>query len=478
MTSNRNVLKYLLFTSIISLSCYANAVDERTGFPKDLSHKNYDKKSFFDRVLERKSKASKTDMVTIKDVDVRTDKADESVSSNPRLREYIKKILEKPLTKKEFERYVLLIMEIPGFEVQDELKGSVLMLNIKRQKATLGFAINNLGTKDLGKEQGSITAVANQPFFSDDKLAIDVGTSTRPKALKLATASYSKILNTLGTSFSVVGSTLKSNPSRRASLIAPNSTNNLMKAYFGQQLLLNNTAAIVVDLGVENRNIKTYTVSPGTAPTFTSNYKYTEGFIGAKMRYKDSYKGENLLFPTYHKTFDDAKIKTATAPDNNFDKNFQYFTLDYIRDQELPIKNTTLFVNALWHTTNDKLPSEKQFFSEVQSIGRGYTTGLINSDKGVNGTLELRYTHHFGKDDANRCQVYGFYNAAHFTQPRDTVSKKTLQSAGVGGRMYFAPGMTADVEVAQPFSKHITVAGTTTKNKTNAIVTLNKTFSW
>lgn len=420
----------------------------------------------------------------VRDVELVLDKNHEKeILSNELLKVYIDRILESsPAKTKEIQRQLLLINKIPGYEARYELQPiqsgekadnevADLVLEVKRSKVKLELDVTDHGTSDLGRYQGSAFAQVYNPTKHNDSLIVSLGTSNKPNRMSVATLGYLKRLNTYGTSVSILGSHSTDNSYKSQNLSAKDDSSNTLRGQLSHYLVLNNKNSVRLDVGLDYRAVKEHNTTQVTV-----DYDYTMGFVGAKMKHKDFLGADNWVNPYFFYILGDTNLKRTTAS-TNFDKNFTFFTLDYFRDQPLP-NNFSIFTQVIWHDTQDNLPLEQQFFVGGNTIGRGYRSGLINSDRGINGDIELRYTYDVGKGYLDTMQVFGFYDISKFSRTSDTVSKKTLSSAGAGVRFFMSNGFRAELEAAVPNTKHVTVGGVAKKNPTRYQFLVGKSFTW
>lgn len=420
----------------------------------------------------------------IRDVELVVDKKHEKeILNNELLKRYIDHILESsPAKTKEIQRQLLLINKIPGYEAKYELQAiksgskaandvADLVLEVKRSKVKLELDVTNHGISDLGRYQGSAFAQVCNPTKHNDSLIVSLGTSNKPNRMSIATLGYLKRLNSLGTSVSVLGSHSTDNSYKAQRLSAKDDHSNTLRGQVSHYLVLNNKNSVRLDVGLDYRAVKEYNTTQ-----VTTDYDYTMGFVGAQMKHKDFLGADNHVNPSLFYTLGDAHLHRTTAS-TTFDKNFTFFTLDYFRDQPLP-NNFSLFTQVIWHNTQDDLPVEQQFFVGGNTIGRGYKSGLISSEKGINGDIELRYTYEVGKGYLNTMQVFGFYDISKFSRTSATVNKKALSSAGAGVRFFMPNGFRADFEVAVPHTKHVTVGGVAKHNPTRYQFLVGKSFTW
>ncbi|MCH9754193.1 MAG: hypothetical protein K0T99_04770 [Alphaproteobacteria bacterium] len=420
----------------------------------------------------------------IRDVELLVDKNyEDEVVKNKLVDAYIKRILESnPAKTKEVQRNLLLINKIPGYKAEYELRpitsGATegnemadLVLEIVKKRGDLDIDITDHGSERLGRYQFSAYSHIHNPTKSNDNLLLGVGTSNRPARMMVTTLGYLKRLNSYGTSASITGSYSYDNDFRAQKLSAKDDTSKTLRGQLSHYLVLDNTNSVRLDGGVDYRKVKEYTNTQ-----LSTDYDYTMAFLGARVKHNDFLGGENWVHPFFYSSLNSSLTRISSAV-TNFDKNFNYLTLDYYRDQALP-RNFSLFTQVIWHHSNDDLPLEQQFFVGGNTIGRGYKSGLINSSRGINGDIELRYNHEVNNKNINNIQFFGFYDIAKFSKTSETTSKKTLSSAGAGFRIFMLNDFKGEFEVALPSTRHVTVGGITHKNSARYQFLVGKSFEW
>lgn len=419
----------------------------------------------------------------IRDIRLEIEKEHEKeIMNNSLLKTYIKRIVSSaPARTKDIQRQVLLIGKIPGYDAKyglvpissskkEELADMVVSIKVRRAK--LETDVTNHGSSELGKYQFSAFSQIFNPTKHNDSLLLSLGTTSKPSKMQLVTAGYLKRLNSHGTSASILVSHSRDKAPQSTGTSGSADTSNTIRGQISHYLVLNNKNSARLDLGIEHRSIK-----EKDATQTLSDYNYNLGFIGGKIKHKDFLGGESWLNPMFFKTLGKAKLTRVSSALTNFDRDFALFTLDAFREQPLP-KNFSLFKQLIWHNSSDKVPNEHQFFVGSHTIGRGYKSGLINANKGINFDAELRYNHFLQSKYIELVQPFAYYDISSFSKPLQTVSKKTLSSAGGGLRVFSDNGFRAEAEVGFPFTKNVTVGGADKRSSTKFQFLLGRSFEW
>jgi hemolysin activation/secretion protein len=98
---------------------------------------------------------------------------------------------------------------------------------------------------------------------------------------------------------------------------------------------------------------------------------------------------------------------------------------------------------------NPLLTGEQFAFGGAQ-IGRGYDPGALTGDRGLGGSIELRYDRRFTMSPVQALQPYVFYDAARVWNVQNAApARPSINSAGGGIRFWLAYSVFGDIEVAR-----------------------------
>ncbi|NRA73169.1 MAG: ShlB/FhaC/HecB family hemolysin secretion/activation protein [Rickettsiales bacterium] len=422
------------------------------------------------------------------------DKRDKKILKNKLFLKLVEKIEKaNPLKTKDLQRYLLLINKIHGYNTEYEIeqlgeiesnKVADLLMHVSTERGQASVSVNNHGTSDLGKHQFE----AFSQFYnvlSNDSVMVSAGTSDKPSRFQLITLGYLKRLNTYGTSASIFFSHLKDDPNLAES--SKDNKTNIVKGRLDQYAVLNNNRSVKLELAAERRDTEHYS---GTSKT--RGYDYVMGSLGGKIKIVDPLNVENWFFPYFNWTLNRVSYDKDSTDRIDFDKSFNYFIIDWYRDQPLP-NNFSLFLKASYQYTGKLLPSEHRYSINTSNTARGYKTGLVSADQGISGKVELRYSKEFEKPKIkkflNLGQFFGFFDITHFINHNTTSARKehrdiiyfnksTLPALGVGVRLFFPYGFYAESTVEFPTVRSIKVNGDKNNNSSIFRFLISKEFSW
>lgn len=410
---------------------------------------------------------------------------------------YLLKLVEdletaSPIRTHQLERYLLLINKLHGYKAEYELvplaqpRGNEvagIIIKISKEKGKAGISVDNNGLKEIGKYE-FMANLQGYNVISNDSLILNAGTSDKYKQFKMLSGGYLKRITPYGTSLSVMGTHFTDDPYHTAG--SQNSKSTSVYGRFDQYLVLNNDYSVKLEAKAEQRDM-TYYAEKARA----RDYKYTLGSIGGKIKIVDFLDTENWIYPYYNWTLKDVHYDTASVSPINFDKNFDYFVVDWYRTQFIG-DNFSFMLSASYQGTNKKLPSEHLYSINGPHTIRGYTSGIVSSDQGVTGNLELRYNYNL-KGRVSKCletaQLFGFYGLTHFIDHNKDENRKqhpnniyfdksTLQAAGIGIRLFFPHKIYGEFLAAQPLTRHVVVDGIKNTNKPKYTFVISKDFAW
>jgi hemolysin activation/secretion protein len=423
------------------------------------------------------------------------EKRDQKVLSNQRFLDLVKKIEQaNPIKTRDLERYLLLINKIHGYRVEYELETienpvgnnvADLVMAVSTRKGTASISVDNAGTPDLGRYQIGFAGQAYNTI-SNDSLILNLGATDKRGRFRLATAGYLKRLNSYGTSANIFASYMENDPYWTTG--SKYSVSTVLKGEIEQYAVLNSDYSVKLELAAEERRMKNYIQA-----IKTSEYNYIMGYFGGKIKILDPLGVENWFYPYYNWTMHKAKYKAdSLIQPADFDRNFNFFTLDWYRNQPLP-RNFSFFLKASYQQTNRLLPIEHRYSINTGRTARGYNTGLVSADQGITGIAELRYTKEFEvgkiKKFIETAQVFGFYDITHYIKHNRDDSRRqhpgtmyfnrsTLPATGAGLRLFLSHGFYSEGTAEYPIRKDITIDGVRRKNKPVYRFVINKEFSW
>lgn len=395
------------------------------------------------------------------------------------------------LTRSEFfnvaaaERYLLLLGDLPGYDVRLTLRpagkpGEVFgdILVVRRPLEVIG-GVQNLGSKSAGRYGAILQATLNDVTGLGDRTQISLYNTLQTSEQTVAQVSHDFALGAdgwrLGGSF-VYG---RSEPSLQAADIKSQTLIGRIEASYPlirrQTLTLRGTAgAELVDQRVDLAGLRVSEDRLRIAYARLDFDVIDKASLGRRAGYSDNdpfwriagtvelRKGLGVL----NASRDCTPITDCTGartPISNFfaDPKALVFRAESVMELR-PLPKLAVIVAPRAQVAAKALLSYEQFSLGNYTIGRGLDPGIVQGDKGVGSSLELRW----GKRSYQRAKTftllpYAFFDAAWAWNNDDgfTPDPRRVLTAGGGVRIPWRDRLEANLTLAVPLER----AGTQTK---------------
>jgi hemolysin activation/secretion protein len=145
----------------------------------------------------------------------------------------------------------------------------------------------------------------------------------------------------------------------------------------------------------------------------------------------------------------------------NGDQEFFKTNLSLSRLQELGYAaggNFSLQLAASGQYSKDALLSAEEFSIGGGEFGRAFDSGETTGDKGVAGSVELRYGSSLDTPFLNSYELYGFYDLGKAWNIDPVVGEtesESLASAGLGARFNLPYDLSGYAEISKPLTKPV-----------------------
>ncbi len=353
------------------------------------------------------------------------------------------------------ERYLLLANDIPGLQVKGNLRAdpinpgaSIMDVTVKRKAVQGVLNFNNRGSQNVGPKQ-LLAQVGVNDLFGADRFQLTAAT-TAPHASELSylNANYAVQLGEKGTQISA--SFLKTRTAPNGSYGSLGLVGHLEQLMLGitQPILrsLNHNLSFVANLyHVQNKS------SFNTGPSFNDLITGVQGGLNYNgLSWGGSNQLQSMLtqgipFEGVH-----AKLPSRTSAVQEFTKfNLSGSHLRYLT------QHTSLLFSANGQYSGDSLPVSEQLGYGGSSYGMAYQPSELTGDKGVMGSISLRYDlappsylsqlQPFVSYDIGELWV----NSPVAGQDIDTSGS----SIGVGFNFVLKHGLQASIMLAAPLTK-------------------------
>lgn len=364
---------------------------------------------------------------------------------------------EKPLRQATLERYLLLASDTPGTQISNTSLEEIgegtgrfrLVVTVKSWDVFVGTGLDNRGTKAVGRVQGYVAPSFNSIVRPGDTLGLSLSTIPfETDELQHGRVSYMIPIAPDGTRLSMSASHgyIAPGDERRATGNHTTATRYDIKGTI--MPLRTQQASMSLSLGFEMSDVEE---DDDTGHLRRDRLRVVQA--SAEAEYRDRFGGTNAIQASMRKSLDvfDA-TNTEASTNSRTDATGQFASLQLYASHWHPIRDN-LSVNiagAAQFSTAPVLASEEFYIGGAQ-FGRAYDSGQLGGDKGVAGSIELRYDQSVEGMPFTGYRLYGFLDGGTVWDlnggPNEGVS---LASTGAGMKVFFESGLEGSLEVATP----------------------------
>lgn len=394
-----------------------------------------------------------------------------SVIGTPRgsrclIQDYGKQIAKKqPLALDRMEKYLLLANEVPGTQVKAVLspskkkQGAADLSLATTTKLFSGYlSYDNYGTRYIGPQEYTGNIGLNSAINSGDVTNLTFTKTTKGGELTYIDLNYGAALNDEGVRYLVGGTRTHTHPlfvlqSSQIDGLNDNYYTNVMipairsrsrslNYIVGFNYLDSNTTALSEPLYQDHlRNLDL-----GFLYSFADRW-YGANNIGANFR-------QGLPILGYSSDYN-PDTATTSRPGGRGDYTKMGFQMSRLQAVKGPV--TLLGVLRGQWAFNPLLSSE-QFTFGGSIMGRGYDSAELIGDRGLAGSLELRYDMAVFKFWIQTLQFYTFYDAGkiwNLKTASGTPFSLSATSTGFGVRFAMTKTLSGNVMWTQPLTKQV-----------------------
>lgn len=369
---------------------------------------------------------------------------------------------ERPLTLASLERVILLIEDLPGLTVasglrpiDDEAGLYELILTLEEDRFDGSLYVDNRGTPAVGRLQGYSSLGANSTFSLAERIQLGFFTvPNQPQELLYGDLLYVQPLfsDGLTASFRVSRSRVDAGDA-----LADLDTNSTSSGYeFKLRYPVIRTRAFNLYLGgtFDFRDLRQEQL--GTT-VLDDRLRVLRGNLD--LAFSDDLEGANFLSLEVSQglsVIDASPSGRATRSRVDGQPDFTKVTLEAVRQQDLP-SNFGLQLALSGQGSFDPLLSSEEFALGGSRYGRAYDFSEITGERGIVGSLELRYGQSLPMDWLPGVQLYGFYDwgAVWNDVPGGGQARDSLSSAGAGLRFGLFSILQSGLEVAVPLTRSV-----------------------
>lgn len=384
----------------------------------------------------------------------------------PLLQKFAAKIkAAKPARLDNLERYMLLIDDLPGSEIEGSLKpinkdaGEFeLVLAVTHNTIDAYTSVDNRGTRSVGKYQALLHGDINKGLTNNERTGLTLFTIPRsPKELVYTEITHEQHLGTegfkvwlsashsmadVGSSYSETG--LGSKSTRAAlgisyPLLRSRDHNLTLKA----NIDVSNQRQDQYDERISDDRLRVLRIG--------ANYGLNDDFGGLNQGEIEFSRGLNILGAS-----DGAYTNQSRSPSlTDGHVVFSKLTASASRRQSIT-DAWAVQLSVTGQKANRPLLSGEEFYLGGSQYGRAFDSGEISADDGAAMSFEVQYGQFLSKPYLDSYQIYGFYDLGAVSEIEEDKyfnDTSTLSSAGGGIRFGFTKSIFGGLEVAKPLSR-------------------------
>ncbi|MCZ6665622.1 MAG: hypothetical protein O7B81_09975 [Gammaproteobacteria bacterium] len=376
----------------------------------------------------------------------------------------------KPLHVRDIERYLLLLNDLPGVSVASVVRPSLLtpgaselVIIMEETPVSGSLSLDNLGTRFIGPFEQSVTLRFSNLFDVYDSTDFRIVKAHNngvkgPRELRFFSVSHSELLTAEGTTISLIGSRILTNPRSTLKVLEIEGRSTQLAVSLTHPFVRSRSENFAVRIGL------TYLDSEiETRGDLTQDDRTRWWNVLASSDFVDQFRGVNLLQLEYQQginIFGNRKSSREDAVSRvNGRSDFSLLTADILREQDLGL-GWSLLAEISGQYSFSQLLAAQEFGFGGSQFGRGYDPSEISGDSGIASKLELRFGRGTDLDFLETYQLFGFIDfGAVWRIDKDRLPggvRDSAYSGGVGVRVNFSPKVFGSLEIAQPLSRRPT----------------------
>lgn len=376
----------------------------------------------------------------------------------------------RPLQLSIMEKYLYQMNEIPGTSVKSRLLashgkipavGSSDVEFLTENRPVSGyFSYDNYGTLYVGPQQMTGNIAFNSFLKSGDAGVFTYIRTPKGQELNYFDVNYNLPTDSGGSRFLMGATHTVTNP---LFVLTPLKVSGLTNNYyflFTYPLIRTRDKNLSLRVGFDYLDSPT-TFLDDSLPLYTDHLRNLD--LGFTYNFADKWSGVNLVIADirqglpifgYSSNFNPTTAETSRPGGQG---KYTKVLLNLTRLQA--IKGPFSFYGvAKGQWGFSPLLSSEQFTFGGPILGRGYDSAEILGDKGIAGSLELRYDRPVGYFGVNNLQFYTFYDGGivwNYLFVGNVPIKQSATSTGIGIRFYMTKFISGNFMWTKPLTKQV-----------------------
>ncbi len=371
----------------------------------------------------------------------------------------------KPVNVAEIERRLLIANDLAGLTVRATLEpslteqgGSTLVVSTARLAREGSATLTNRISPYLGSAEVGATLAFNAVGERADRIRLGARSSLPLGGSASITGGWDALVADNGSTLGLSATYSRSKPGRELDPLNVRSNVSAAEGTLAYPLVRSRLQNLRLVGQFEARNVDTDMV--GTAYT---RDRLRIARVGLSFDRADRWDGITAGRVMLHQGLDvlgASKRGNAQASRAKGRSEFTKLTAELTRLQQLGARTSLLATMAAQWTPDALLASEEMALGGA-SFGRAYNDGEISADRGIAGSVELRYSP-AQTLLPHGMQLYGFLDGGRVSAASEGMSpgtRRSLASFGLGARANLLPRVLASIEIAKPVSAQVATEG-------------------
>ncbi len=374
------------------------------------------------------------------------------------IRGYLEKAsAARPLHRRELERYLLLVNDLPGVSTRykirplDHLGAYELIAIVKPKKRRFSLGVDNRGNERLGPLRGHLSADWYSLFRRQEHVGLRLWTAGDSKELRSIYAASAWPVGSEGQHLLVSGSYADVEPGGDLQDTETEITaERFMLGYeFSAMRRRGRSLALRGRLGMYNSDVAQ------NGSRVREDKLRTVKLAGDYIR--SNKKSALRGFLQITKGIDGLGSGKFTAPGgSNPDRDLDFLKSEMELTYVTELRPTvSLLLQLMGQYTRDRLPFSEYFVFGGAHTGRGFAPAELSGDRGASLKMELRYHTRLRLGPLSPKQLYAFYDVGALWQRLSNRGweRESAASSGAGVRFELKKSLNGYLEIAKPLTR-------------------------
>ena len=374
----------------------------------------------------------------------------------------------RPLTRRELERTLLLVDDLPGVTLRAVLRPpereagaargeSELVLRVERARFDGAFLANNRGSLFTGPTRAMFIGRENSALEWRESVELQLMSTVGDDEQRFGALVYRQPIGIRGLAATVSASYGPSQPGDTLSALDMETLASSAGAAFSYPLVLERRRGLYVEGGFEASSLD--------VDALGSDFSHDDlrvFHVGTHYDFADCSGGTSSVALAVRQGIDGLGASSNDDPERSrLDGRSDFTSVQLLVSHQRPVARVLgLYVAAKAQYAFDTLLSDEEFLLGGELFGRGYDSAELTGEHGVGVTAELSYSRTTGRRGIGAHQTYLYYDGGVvWNEDPGLEDHESLASAGVGIRVRFFERFDVALEIAQPLTRDVAAEG-------------------